>query len=468
MGRQRPQLSLSRQTPSAWSASPPEEKTPIPPRVRPQNRPVRPQRLHPPHLQAGRHLGGQRHSPRSPQLGTRNHDKVRLPLRRQNLKRGQPLAQAKEIYRGKETDVQADSIPLNDAQGHHAILLEHALNFFETEVSLLTPTGAKLIALPLKSSVNGLLDNQIVVTLNQDWKPAGLSTTFPQGSVVSLDLDAVRKDSAHLRPISIFAPTAEEFAQDTAITRNLLLLTTLEHVQGRAWTFTHTPGGTWTRKKLNIPDNLAVSIETTNTSDDQFFLGLTGFLTPSSLSLGDASTATLKSAKTLPPQFDASKLLVEQLQATSTDGTKVPYFVVRRKDLKYDGSNPTVMTAYGGFQVSETPRYSGIIGNLWLNRGGVFVLANIRGGGEFGPAWHEAGLKTHRQRIYDDFASVGKTSSPVRSPHPAASASTAAPMAVSSWASNSHSTPRCGTPSPYRFRCSICSASSTSPQVPPG
>jgi prolyl oligopeptidase len=157
-----------------------------------------------------------------------------------------------------------------------------------------------------------------------------------------------------------------------------------------------------------VPDNQTVDIVTTNRSDDQFFLRLTGFLTPSSLLLGDAAAGSLKEAKTLPPQFDAANLIVEQLEATSKDGTKVPYFVVRRKDLKYDSKNPTLLEAYGGFQVSETPEYSGIIGKLWLERGGVYVLANIRGGGEFGPAWHEAGLKTHRQRIYDDFAAVGQ------------------------------------------------------------
>ncbi len=116
----------------------------------------------------------------------------------------------------------------------------------------------------------------------------------------------------------------------------------------------------------------------------------------------------MKTAKTLPAEFDATNLMVEQLEATSQDGTHIPYFVVRRKDLKYDGENPTLLTAYGGFQVSMTPSYSGILGKLWLERGGVYVLANIRGGGEFGPAWHEAGLKTHRQRIFDDFAAVGQ------------------------------------------------------------
>ena len=162
------------------------------------------------------------------------------------------------------------------------------------------------------------------------------------------------------------------------------------------------------RKKLDLPDNRAVDIASTSDTNNQFFLQLDGFLNPSSLWLGDAGTGTAKEAKTLPAQFDASQDIVEQLEAVSKDGTKVPYFVVRRKDLKYDGSNPTLMTAYGGFQLSRTPTYSATTGKLWLERGGVYVLANIRGGGEFGPAWHDAGLKTHRQRIYEDFTAVAQ------------------------------------------------------------
>jgi len=316
-------------------------------------------------------------------------------------KRGEPLDQAKEVYRGKESDVSAGAQTIHDDQGHSVTLLTRGVNFFESEVSLLTPSGPSRIALPAKIDLNGLLEDQLIVTLNQDWKPEGLTTTFAQGSVVSLDLDAVKKDPLHLKPTIVFAPTTNEFAQEAATTRNHLLVTTLAYI------YTRGKKGEWTRKKLNVPDNVSVSIATTNTSDDQFFLALTGFLTPSSLLLGDAATASVNEAKTLPPQFDATNLTVEQLEATSKDGTKVPYFVVRRKDIKYDGSNPTLMTAYGGFQVSETPRYSGVLGKLWLERGGVSVLANIRGGGEFGPAWHEAGLKTHRQRIYDDFAAVG-------------------------------------------------------------
>jgi prolyl oligopeptidase len=323
-------------------------------------------------------------------------------------KRGQPLDQAKEVYRGAETDVEVETGTLHDGQGHSAPMVMRGISFFEGEISLITPNGATRIGLPGKSTVNGLLDGQVIVTIDEDWKPQGQDGKIVQGSVVSLDLEAVKKDPLHLKPSVVFAPSATEFAQRVAITRNCLLLTTLQNVQGRLYSYVLGAKGAWTRKKLDVPDNLTVSIVSVNWSDDRFFVSLEGFLTPSSLLLGDAGTGALKEAKTLPAQFDASGEMVEQLTAVSKDGTKVPYFVVRRKDMPYNGANPTLLTAYGGFQVSETPSYSPTVGKLWLERGGVYVLANIRGGGEFGPAWHDAGLKTHRQRIYDDFAAVGR------------------------------------------------------------
>jgi prolyl oligopeptidase len=324
-------------------------------------------------------------------------------------KRGQPMDQAKEVYRGAETDATpAAARTRHDGDGHQVTLVRRGRSFFETEVSLLTPDGAKRIALPDKSNIEGLIHGQIIVSLDQDWKPEGGAAIFVQGSVISLALEAVKADPLHLTPNVVFTPTATEFAQDVEITKNRLLLTTMENVQGRVYTYTLGANGAWTRKKLDVPDNQAVSIEDTNLLDDRFFLSLQGFLTQPSLSFGDAAAGTLKQVKTTPARFDASADVVEQLVAVSKDGTKVPYFVVRPKAIRYDGANPTLLTAYGGFQLSQTPYYSAIIGKLWLERGGVYVVANIRGGSEFGPAWHEAGLKTHRQRIYDDFAAVGQ------------------------------------------------------------
>ena len=324
-------------------------------------------------------------------------------------KRGEPLARAEEIYRGAVSDeLGTVARVLHDGDGHQAAIVLRSPAFFDKETSLLRGEVTKRIALPSKTQINGLVRGQIVVTLNENWKPEGQNATFVKGSLVALNLESVEKDPIHLKPSVVFAPSTKEFAQSVATTKDRLLLTTLENVQGRVYTYELNATGTWARKKLDLPDNKTADIVSTNWCNDQFFVSVTGFLTPSSLWLGDAAAGTVREVKTLPPKFDASGMTVEQLETVSKDGTRVPYFVVRRTNTRFDGANPTVLTAYGGFQLSQTPYYLDIIGNLWVERGGVFVLANIRGGGEFGPAWHEAGLKTHRQRIYDDFAAVGR------------------------------------------------------------
>lgn len=332
------------------------------------------------------------------------------PITVRKWKRGTPLESSVEIYRGdiKDNGYGDDPGVLVDGQGHTLALIERSKTTFESEYYLLLRDGPKKLALPSKCNVGGLVDNQLLVSLQEDWTPDGASKSFAQGSVVAIDAAAAQADPAHLKPVVVFAPSAQEFAQEVVPTKNHALLTTLEHVQGRAYVLTHGKDGQWTRTKLPVPDNQTIGIATTSLLNDKFFLAETGFLTPSSVLLGDAADGSLKPGKTQKPLFDASRDVVEQLEAPSKDGTKVPYFVVHRKDIPMDGSTPTLMTAYGGFQVSNTPYYSAVMGKLWLERGGTFVLASIRGGGEFGPAWHEAGLKTHRQRIYDDFYAVGQ------------------------------------------------------------
>ena len=332
------------------------------------------------------------------------------PITVRKWKRGTPLESAVEVYRGttKDNGFGDDPAVLVDGQGHHMAVIVRNMTTFEHEWYLLLSSGPKKLSLPLKSSLEGLLDNQLLVSLDESWTPEGQTKSIPQGAVVSLDLEAAKADPVHLKPTMLFAPTPQEFAQQVATTKNHVLLTTLEHVQGRAYVYTHGKDGRWTRSKLAVPDNESIGIATTSLLDDRFFLSETGFLTPSSVLLGDAADGSLKEGKTQKALFDASHDVVEQLEATSKDGTKVPYFVVHRKDIPMDGSTPTLMTAYGGFEISSLPIYNPVMGKLWLERGGTYVLANIRGGGEFGPAWHDAGLKTHRQRIYDDFYAVAE------------------------------------------------------------
>ena len=321
-------------------------------------------------------------------------------------KRGTPLSAAREIARGAATD-QVGTTPevLHDAQGHSVILIRRGVTFFDAQTFVRTARGVERLMLPPQADVEGLLDGQLLVHLHTDWATG--DATVPQGSLVALALGDVLKDPAHLRPKPVFTPTAQEFLQEASTTRDRLIVTTLEHVQGRAYVYTLGDHG-WTRTRIALPDNVAVSIASTSETDNRYFLRLTGFLLPPSVWLGDAVKGNIAEAKSQPALFDASKDTVDQYEATSKDGTKVPYFVVHPKGMAMDGSHPTLLTAYGGFEVSETPNYSAYTGRLWLEKGNVFVLANIRGGGEFGPAWHEAGLMTHRQRIYDDFAAVGQ------------------------------------------------------------
>jgi prolyl oligopeptidase len=332
------------------------------------------------------------------------------PITVREWKRGQPLESAREVYRGDAKDNGYGDNPrvFIDGQGHVAKIVARNLTTFTQETYLLSPSGPRKLALPLKAHIEGMLDDQLLAELDEDWTSEGQSNKIAQGSVIALDLAAVEKDPAHLNPVVVFAPTSQEFEQWFATTKNHLLIATLEHVQQRAYVYTLGGDGNWARKPLPVPDNLTINSQTVSRTDDRFFLGVEGFLTPPSLWLGDAGDGSFARVKSQKPQFDASADVVEQLETTSKDGTKVPYFVVHRNDMRYDGSNPTLLNAYGGFQISSTPDYSPVTGKLWLEHGGVFVLANIRGGGEFGPAWHEAGLKTHRQRIYDDFYAVAQ------------------------------------------------------------
>ena len=332
------------------------------------------------------------------------------PISVRRWKRGQPLESAVEVYRGDVKDNGYGDNPavLVDGQGNHVAFVERDMTTFTSENYLLLPDGAKKLGLPPKASIDGLVSGQLLVKLEEDWTPEGQTTTVAKGSLIALDLAATEKDPVRLKPTVVFAPTSEEFEEWSSTTKNHLIVATLDHVQQRVYVYTLGSDGNWTRTRLPVPDNVTIGSVATSHTDDLFFLGLEGFLTPPSLWLGDAAKGSFVPAKSQKAQFDASDLVVQQLEATSSDGTKVPYFIVHRKNMPYDESNPTLLTGYGGFQVSNTPFYWPVLGKLWLERGGVFVQANIRGGGEFGPAWHEAGLKTHRQRIYDDFYAVGQ------------------------------------------------------------
>jgi prolyl oligopeptidase len=323
------------------------------------------------------------------------------------LKRGQPLSAAVEVFRGKKEDGGYGVGPsvLHDGQGRSLTLINRSLDTFRSEEFVLTKRGAERLNIPAKASVVDLVQGRVIVHLDEAWSVAG--KTFEAGSVAQTELAATKESPGALQPALIWAPGPREALNGISSTRDKLLIGVLDNVQGKAFVYT-TSGDGWKREPLDLPQNVSINFGSADAKSNRAFINVSGFLSPSALWLADGDTGALRMVKTLPPKFDASHDVVEQFEATSSDGTKIPYFVVHKKDATLDASTPTLMTAYGGFQISRTPFYSGEIGKLWLERGGAFVLANIRGGGEFGPAWHEAGIGVKRQIIYDDFAAVAK------------------------------------------------------------
>ena len=323
------------------------------------------------------------------------------------VKRGQPLSAATEVYRGRESDVAAGPAVLRDSQGQVLPLVSRATDFFHSQYSLLGADGVTPLAVPEKVTMVGMVAGRVILSIEQEWRPAGSSTTYPTGALLSLDLAALKADPAHLKPTLIYAPGPREALDGAATGRGTVLVSILDNVRGRLLRFAPRGAAGWTRSTITLPENSTVGIEDASTADDRALIRVTNFLVPPSQWLADAP-AKARQIRQQAPKFDAADLMSEQYEAVASDGTKIPYFLVHRKDVKLDGSNPTLLYAYGGFAQSMTPTYGATTGKLWLEKGGVYALANIRGGGEFGPKWHDAGLNTKRQIVYDDFAAVGR------------------------------------------------------------
>jgi prolyl oligopeptidase len=318
------------------------------------------------------------------------------------LKRGQSPADAVEVYRGAPEDVGVSSRVFRDADGEVAIVvLERHVGFFETDYVVLGADGATHpLDLPKKSDVQGYLAGRLIVSLNQDWVGGAAGPAFAAGSLVAVDPGT---GAASL----IVRPTATQTIDAVAVTASRVLVKLLDDVSGALDVYAPDGGG-WTRRRLALPTGSALKIAAADHGSDHAYVSAESFLAPTTLWAVDAAAGTIAKVKRLTPRFDASRDTLEQHFAVSADGTRVPYFLVRPKAMRLDGATPTLMFGYGGFQVSETPTYHPELGKLWLERGGAYVLANIRGGGEFGPAWHEAARRENRQRAFDDFAAVAR------------------------------------------------------------
>lgn len=323
-------------------------------------------------------------------------------------KRGTPLSEAVEIGRGEQADVGYWGGAFELSNGTREVVVSRSVDFYNSEVFHF-PRSAdgsvktkRKFPIPMKSNLGSEFKGQVLLSLNEDWRE------FKSGDLVSFAFDDFAADGEIETVNLVYRPDEKSSMNGYGTTKSKLLMSISRDVKSAAYAFDWN-GDAWTSEKLDFPANGTVAIGATNDKEDVAFVSTESFLTPDTLWTYNTTSKTKAKAKSLPDWFDASNMVSEQFFATSKDGTQVPYFVVRAKNTQMDGTNPTLLYGYGGFEISLNPSYSATRGKLWLENGGVYVLANIRGGGEYGPSWHQAGLKTNRQRIYDDFISVAES-----------------------------------------------------------
>lgn len=317
-------------------------------------------------------------------------------------KRGTPLANAKIILEGKKEDMWVSAGRTYHGGVSHDIVTR-GITFYTAESFIIR--GSKLLKLDIPAKTGyGFFGEQFIVTPNEAWTTGG--KTYTSGSVLAINFEAFLKGNRQFSVL--FEPSESTSFTGADYTKNYVLVQSLNHVKSNLteWKFAQSK---WTSRQVELPTMGAVGISALDADkSDEYLLSYSDYLTPSVYLLAKAGNDQRELLKSSPSFFDASPFVIEQKFATSKDGTQVPYFIVHRKDIKLDGTNPTLLYGYGGFQISLTPSYSGSLGKTWLEKGGVYVVANIRGGGEYGPRWHQAALKENRQRAYDDFAAVAQ------------------------------------------------------------
>ncbi len=318
-------------------------------------------------------------------------------------KRGTALSEAKTVYEGAETDISVGAYH-DDTPGFERDFVYRGLTFCTNELYLRGKAGA-LTKFDLPDGAQkSAFREWLSVELRQPWTVGGRE--YQAGSLLAIRLDAFLSGARNFDVL--FEPAQNTSLASSAVTKDHVILNVLEDVKNRLYVLTPGKNG-WARVPLvGAPAFGTVGISAVDAEEsNDYFMTVTDYLTPTSLLMGTVGR-TPEKLKQLPSFFDASQHEISQQFATSKDGTRVPYFMVSKKGMARNGKNPTLLYGYGGFEVSLTPGYSASVGRAWLSQGGVYVVANIRGGGEYGPRWHQAALKADRNKAYEDFAAVAE------------------------------------------------------------
>ncbi len=318
-------------------------------------------------------------------------------------KRGTPLSAAETIYEAKADDMAAYAFR-DHTKGFERDFVQRQVTFYSNEMFL--RRDGRLVKVDKPDSANASVHRDLLLLeLRDDWAAGG--KTYPAGSLLAADLEGFLKGERRFDVL--FEPTERTSLAGFSPTLNHVLVNELDNVKNRVYVLTR-KDGKWSREALpGMPEFGTVGARAVDEEEsDDYFMTVTDYLTPTSLSLGTVGKGQPEKLKQLPAFFDVKGLEVTQHETPSKDGTRIPYFQVARKGLALDGKNPTLLYGYGGFEIPMVPGYSGGIGAAWLEKGGVYVVANIRGGGEFGPKWHQAALKANRNKAYEDFIAVAE------------------------------------------------------------
>ena len=320
--------------------------------------------------------------------------------------RGTDFSTARLVAEGEQTDVSASGYSVLDGEKRWRFV-NRSPSFWTNQVSLVRDDGST-VALPLPDDAEfeDVLGGRVIAKLNSPLPAQG--TTLAPGALVSWSLDAIAAGTPG-QPRIVFNPTETQAIEQVAASETRLWVKVLDDVSGKLIELTPGASG-WTQRAMPLPDNSTIQIAETSGKGDTAFVTVESMLTPPTL-YAVPSNGEVEAIAAMPDQFDASRFTVEQRFATSKDGIKVPYYLARPKGAT--GPLPTLIHAYGGFRAAQTPKYltaepyrSGPLGLLWLESGNAYVLANIRGGGEYGPRWHEDALRDKRQNSFDDFHAV--------------------------------------------------------------
>ncbi|MFN0023889.1 MAG: prolyl oligopeptidase family serine peptidase, partial [Parvularculaceae bacterium] len=313
------------------------------------------------------------------------------------VSRGQPLGDAPIIFEASERDIGVWPISIIRNGQRHSFLTR-ALTFFESEhYRLYADEKPVRLPLPLKSEIEGILGDLLIVTLREDWRHGGKS--FAAGDLIALDL---KSKKAAL----VFHPGPHQALSGVAVSQSAIILELLDNVIARIVRLTRR-GAAWHAVDIGLPGEGVAALGSVNATGDDFFLTFESPILPPAL-FYVAQGGSRRAVRQSPARFDARGIVMEQRHAKSSDGTRIPYFLIGREGAIRQGKAPTILYGYGGFEVPSTPSYSGVTGRLWLEQGGLYAIANIRGGGEFGPRWHQAALKSKRQHAFDDFFAVAE------------------------------------------------------------